>query len=195
MPNLYIISGPSGVGKGTIIKDVLPRVSFIKLAVSATTRSPRTGEVDGHHYYFLTDEQFSASVEAGEFLEWCQVFDNRYGTLRKEVDQIKASGYDALLEIDVQGAQKVKHAMPDAICIFIAPPSADVLKQRLIKRATEDEHVMNRRLKVAQHELAAQDEYDFVVVNDTQEHCVQEVLNILRRCSNQMESTKEKSHG
>ncbi len=195
MPNLYIISGPSGVGKGTIIREVIHRVDSIKLAVSATTRQPRAGEVNTQHYYFLSDAEFSRFVDSGEFVEWCQVFDNRYGTLRKEVDQIKASGYDALLEIDVQGAQKVKQAVPDAICIFIAPPSESVLKERLIKRATEDEHVMNRRLKVAQNELAAQEQYDFIVINDTQEHAVQEVIDILERCSTQIESTKENSHG
>jgi guanylate kinase len=163
--NLVIISGPSGVGKGTVISRLLQAYPHVKLAISATTRKPREGEVDGLHYFFLTEEQFDQEILNNGFLEWCQVHANRYGTLKSEVDAMLSKGNVVILEIDVQGAKKVKALCPQAKMIFILPPSIEVLKDRLLTRKTESESVIAKRLQVAQDELKSAPEYDHQLVN------------------------------
>ncbi len=165
-PRLFVVSGPAGVGKGTLVCKVRELRPDLGLTVSATTRSPRPGEVDGVSYHFLSDEEFTRRVEAGEFLEWAQVHDHRYGTLRSEVDRCLAAGKSVVLEIDVQGGSNVKRLYPDVVRVFIEPPSWDVLVERLRGRGTEDEASFKLRLEDARHELELAPTYDVRIVND-----------------------------
>lgn len=176
---LFVISGPSGTGKGTIISKVLQADQDICLSISCTTRPPRTGERDGVHYFFKTREEFEKMIGKGEFLEYAQVFGNYYGTPLFYVNEKRAAGMNVLLEIDVQGAMKVKEKMTDAVLIFIAPPSLEVLEHRLRLRNTETEEQIAKRSEGARRELAFKDRYDFVVVNDDLDTAVQDVLNII----------------
>jgi guanylate kinase len=166
MAKVFVITGPSGVGKGTLIERLLERVPELELSVSATTRPPRPGEVDGRDYHFLSPEEFDRRVEAGEFLEHASYSGNRYGTLRQEVERRLAEGRSVVLEIEVQGARQVRDAMPDAVLIFIAPPDPAALRERLEGRATDPPEAIEERLRTAEMELGAQDEFPHVVVND-----------------------------
>jgi guanylate kinase len=164
---LVVLAGPSGVGKGTVVRALRDRHPEVWLSVSATTRDPRPGEVDGQHYFFVTDDEFTSMVEAGELLEWATVFGgNRYGTPRGPVVERLEAGTPCILEIDLQGARQVRESMPEALQVFIAPPSFEVLVDRLVGRGTEDERERERRLATAKDELAAQGEFDHVIVND-----------------------------
>ena len=163
---LYVISGPSGVGKGTLVSLIVPRLPHCELAISATTRSPRPGETDGVSYYFLSEEQFDDLVSHEGFLEWATFNGHRYGTPRQKVLDRLAVGNDVLLEIDVQGAMQVKEAYPEAQLLFIAPPSFDELERRLRERGTESEEAIESRLQTASLELSQQMNYDAVFVND-----------------------------
>lgn len=165
-PRLFVISGPSGAGKGTLLARVRERHPSLGLAVSATTRKPRPGETDGTSYHFLDEEEFSCRVRANEFLEWATVHGHRYGTLKSDVDAMLASGTSVILEIDVQGALNVRRLMPDAILIFIEPPSLEELERRLRTRGTEDEAQIRLRLRNARSELELADMYDERIVND-----------------------------
>src|ERR1700736_2793787 len=147
MPKVFVITGPSGVGKGTLIRGLLPRVPELELSVSATTRKPRPGERDGIDYHFLAPEQFEAHVAAGDFLEHATYSGNRYGTLKGEVQRRLAAGRPVVLEIEVQGARQVREAMPDAVAVFIAPPSRDALRARLIGRGTDSTEQVDERLR------------------------------------------------
>jgi len=158
---ILVITGPSGVGKGTLIRGLLERVPGLELAVSATTRKPREGEVNGVDYHFLSEEDFDRRVAAGEFLEHAEYAGNRYGTLRSEVER-----GPVVLEIEVQGARQVREALPEAIQVFIAPPDVDALRQRLLGRGTDSPEGIQARLAQADEELRAQDEFQHVVVND-----------------------------
>ena len=144
-----MITGPSGVGKGTLIRGLLERVPELELSVSATTRPPRTGERDGVDYHFLTDEQFEAHAAAGDFVEHAVYSGNRYGTLRSELQRRLDAGVPVVLEIEVQGARQVREAMPDAVAVFIAPPSIDALRARLVGRGTDDRDQVDARLRTA----------------------------------------------
>ena len=164
---LLVISGPAGVGKGTINLSLISRNSDIRMSVSATTRQPRPGEIDGVHYFFKTEEEFQDMINKGAFLEYMRVFNTHYyGTPKSFVEQELAEGRSVILEIDVQGAMRVKAAYPDAVLIFIAPPSMSELKSRLIHRGTESSEAIDRRFETAYQEMKYIDRYDYVVVND-----------------------------
>lgn len=178
-PKLFVISGPSGAGKGTLVARVRGELPNLGLTVSATTRAPRAGEVDGVSYYFLSDEEFTRRVEAGEFLEWAQVHDHRYGTLCSEVNRNLATGHSLILEIDVQGALNVKKRFPDAVLVFIEPPSLDVLRERLIGRGSETPESLELRLADARREMELVDRYDVRLVNDDLDRATKELVSIL----------------
>jgi len=164
---LTVLAGPTAVGKGTVSADIRARYPQVWLSVSATTRSPRPGEIDGVHYHFLSVDEFERMAARGDLLEWAVVHGrNRYGTPRKPVEERLAAGEPALLEIDLQGARQVRASMPDARFVFLAPPSFDELVRRLVGRGTEDAEERERRLQTARTELAAESEFDHVIVND-----------------------------
>ena len=164
--NLIIISSPSGGGKGTIIKEVLDILPDVGYSVSLTTRSPRFGEEDGKHYHFVSELKFEEKVNSDGFLEYAQVHGNWYGTSRKQTENLTNAGKDVILEIDVQGAIQVMEKMPEAVSIFIMPPSYEVLKARLLSRATENIDALNLRLRNSHGEVAAYEQFKYVVVND-----------------------------
>jgi guanylate kinase len=166
LAKVFVITGPSGVGKGTLIRTLLQRVPELELAVSATTRRPRPGEAQGVDYHFLSDDEFERRVRAGDFIEHARYSGRRYGTLRAELDDRVAGGRPVVLEIEVQGARQVREAMPEAVQIFIAPPSAEALRTRLVGRGTDDSEQVEARLATARGELAAQGEFGHVVIND-----------------------------
>ncbi|GAC1521482.1 MAG: guanylate kinase [Thermoleophilaceae bacterium] len=161
--NVLVVTGPSGVGKGTLIRRLLERKPGFALSISATTRSPRRGEVAGRDYHFLTPEEFERRVARGDFLEHAHYSGNRYGTLRSELER-DAGGL--LLEIELEGARQVREALPEAVEVFIAPPSADALRERLEARGTDAPEQIERRLARAREELAARPEFEHVIVND-----------------------------
>jgi guanylate kinase len=177
----FVITGPSGVGKGTLIRGLMDRVGDLELSVSATTRPPRAGERDGVDYHFLSREEFDRLLAAGEFLEHADYAGNRYGTLRSELEDRLRAGHPVVLEIEVQGARQVREAMPEALRVFIAPPSLDALRARLLARATDDAEEVERRLLVAEGELAAQPEFGHVVVNDRLEEALERLTEIVTR--------------
>lgn len=162
-----VLAGPTAVGKGTVSAAVRARYPEIWLSVSATTRPPRPGEIDGVHYSFVTPERFDALVAAGDMLEWAVVHGrNRYGTPRRGVEEAVAAGHPVLLEIDLAGARQVRRTLPDARFVFLAPPDWDTLVERLVGRGTEDAEERERRLATAREELAAESEFDVTIVND-----------------------------
>jgi len=161
-----VITGPSGVGKGTLIRTLLERIPELELSVSATTRRPRPGEEDGVAYHFLDDAEFERRVRAGDFVEHARYSGRRYGTLRSELEGKLAGGHPVVLEIEVQGARQIREAMPEAVQIFIAPPSEDALRARLVGRGTDDPEQVEARLETAREELRAQGEFRHVVIND-----------------------------
>jgi len=182
---LLVVSGPSGVGKGTLVKALMDRNPKIKMSVSATTREPRPGEIEGVHYFFKTEEAFKAMVDRGEFLEYIHVFGSKYyGTPRSFVEQHLENGYDVILEIDVQGAMKVKQAFPDAVLMFITAPSMSEIKSRLIGRGTETMEQVEKRFATAFEEIKMIPQYDYVIVNDVVDVAVHHMEAILEaeRC-------------
>lgn len=189
--NLFVLSGPSGAGKGTLVARLLERVPSCWVSVSATTRAPRPGEVDGIHYFFMGRTAFSQLVAEGGFLEWAQVHDNCYGTLRSRVQEHIDAGDQVILEIDVQGAFQVREAMPNAHLVFIEPPSLEELERRLRGRGTETEEVIAKRMKTAQVELAQKMEYDVQVVNDDLERATEELVSYVTSFANDTRGTAE----
>src|SRR6476646_26403 len=181
MARVFVITGPSGVGKGTLIRGLMARQPQLELSVSATTRSPRAGERDGEHYHFLARDEFDRRVAAGEFGEHADYAGRSYGTLRSELDDRLAAGVPVVLEIEVEGARQVRAAMPEAVQVFIAPPSLEVLRARLEGRGTDDEAEVVRRLAVAERELAAQPEFRHVVVNDDLDDALARLSAIVAR--------------
>ena len=175
---LYVISGPSGTGKGTICAEILKEIGN-EFSVSMTTRSPRPGEVHGKEYYFVTKEEFEANIAAGGFLEYATVFDNYYGTPKEMVLNRLERGCNVILDIDVQGGLNVKKAMPEAVLIFILPPSLEVLRSRLEGRGTESREDVEKRLGQAVNEIKLIGEYDYYIVNDVLEESVQTIKSIM----------------
>jgi guanylate kinase len=176
---VFVITGPSGVGKGTLIRGVMERLPGLELSVSATTRAPRPGERDGVDYHFLARPEFDRRVSAGDFVEHADYAGRSYGTLRSELEQRVRAGAPVVLEIEVQGARQVRESVPDAVQVFIAPPSLDALRTRLIGRGTDDPEEVERRLRVAERELAAQPEFGHVVVNDRLEEALERLTAII----------------
>ena len=182
---LIVFSGPSGVGKGTILAQYMKGRDNICYSVSATTRAPRPGEVDGQHYFYLTREKFEEMIAADQMLEYAQYSGNYYGTPKQFVEDKLAAGVDVVLEIEVQGAAKVRQACPEALFVFVLPPSYAVLRSRLTGRGTEDAATVQKRLDAALGELRQAGTYDYVIVNDDLEQAVEELATVVRaaRCS------------
>lgn len=176
---MFVITGPSGVGKGTLIRGLLERIPGLELSVSATTREPRPGEQDGVEYHFMSAEEFDRRARAGEFLEHATYSGRRYGTLRSELEARLRSGVPVVLEIELQGARQIRGAMPEALPVFIAPPSGDALRARLVGRGTDDPDQIEQRLRTAERELEALPEFARVVVNDRLEQATDELAQIV----------------
>ena len=176
---LIVLSGPSGAGKGTICQELLHQMPNLRYSVSSTTRSPRPGEVDGVHYHFRPREEFEALLARDELLEWAEFCDNYYGTPRFAVEQALQQGRDVILEIEIQGALQIKKRFPQGVFTFIVPPSMDVLSERIHKRGTETEEVIQKRLAKAIQELEYVSEYDYVVINDEVPVAVDKLKSIL----------------
>lgn len=176
---LYVISGSSGVGKGTIINGFLKRNPEFTLSVSCTTRQPRPNEKDGINYFFLSKNEFQSCIDNDKFLEWAEFAGNRYGTKKKYIRQCLEEGKNVILEIDTKGALQVKEKMPDAILIFIAPPSFEVLKNRLRGRNTEDELTVQKRLEEVKLELERAKHFDYTVINDDLNRAITEIETII----------------
>lgn len=177
---VFVITGPSGVGKGTLISTLLQRVPGLELSVSATTREPRESEVDGRDYHFLSPDEFDRRVEREDFLEFATYSGNRYGTLRSEVRKRLDAGHSVVLEIEVQGASQVRAAMRESVQVFIAPPDPSVLRQRLESRGADSAEAIDARLKVAEVELAAQGDFDHLVTNADLERAAADLEGIVR---------------
>lgn len=177
---LVVVSGFAGTGKGTVMKELLKRYDSYALSISATTRNPRPGEVDGREYFFKTTEEFEQMIGENEFVEYACYVGNYYGTPKKYVQEQLAAGKDVILEIEIQGAFNIKSQFPDALLLFIAPPSADVLKERLVGRGTETEDVIEQRLARAVEEARGIENYDYLVVNDDLDECVETVHQVIQ---------------
>jgi guanylate kinase len=178
-PSVVVVSAPSGAGKSTVLERVLKRVKGLRFSVSHTTRAPRAGEIDGVHYHFVAREAFDALKDGGGLLEWARVHGELYGTGRAELEAARQQGLDLLLDLDVQGAAQVRIAIPDAVSIFLLPPSFEDLERRLRGRGADDEATIERRLARASEEVQLYRHYDYVVVNDELETCVAAVDTII----------------
>jgi guanylate kinase len=176
---LIVLSGPSGVGKGTVCKALRQCSPDLIYSVSATTRLPREGEVDGVNYFFKTREQFQQLIQDNQMLEWAEYVGNYYGTPRKFVEETLNAGKDIILEIEVQGALKVKQTFPDGVYLFLLPPSMDELESRIVGRGTESEEVIRSRMSVAMDEIRLMEHYDYAIVNDHVEHACSRIQSIL----------------
>ena len=177
---LIIITGPSGVGKGTVVKELLDRNKDIWLSISATTRNPRVGEKDGLNYYFISEERFKDMIDKKEFLEWAQFAGNYYGTPLSTVNEKIEKGFIVLLEIEVEGAKQIKEKFPEALSIFLLPPSKAELEKRIRNRGTEKEEAIDRRLSRANYEIASSNQFDFVLTNHDVDETVKEVFKIIK---------------
>lgn len=177
---LFVLSGSSGVGKGTVISGFLKQNPSYSLSISCTTRKMRPGEAEGVNYFYLTREEFDKSIQNGEFLEWAEFAQNLYGTKRAFVEKCLNNGKDLILELETIGALKVKEQMPDAVLIFIAPPSLEELEHRLRNRHTEDEETIQKRLSVVREEIERSKEYDYVIVNDEVDSAIAKLEQIIK---------------
>jgi guanylate kinase len=179
LKKLIIITGPSGVGKGTVVKELLDRNKDIWLSISATTRNPRVGEKDGLNYYFISEERFKDMIDKKEFLEWAQFAGNYYGTPLSTVNEKIEKGFIVLLEIEVEGAKQIKEKFPESLSIFLLPPSKEELEKRIRNRGTEKEEAIDRRLSRAKYEIASSNQFDFVLTNHDVDETVKEVFKII----------------
>ena len=186
--NLFIISGPSGAGKGTLVKAIEPLVPDIWVSVSVTTRAPRPGEVEGQHYFFIGGDEFDRLAETGGLLEWAEVHGNRYGTPRAAVEQKVAEGSQVVLEIDPQGAFQVKHLVAESILVFIMPPSWDELERRLVGRGSETEAQVETRMETARRELELVGDYDYVVLNEDVPRAAAELVALIDTHANRKDA-------
>ena len=177
---LIIITGPSGVGKGTVVKELLDRNKDIWLSISATTRNPRIGEKDGENYYFISEERFKDMMDKKEFIEWAQFAGNYYGTPLSTVHEKIAKGFIVLLEIEVEGAKQIKKKFPEALSIFLLPPSKEELEKRIRNRGTEKEEAINIRLSRAKYEIASSNKFDFVLTNHYVDETVKRIYKIIK---------------
>jgi guanylate kinase len=177
---VFVIVGPAGVGKGTLVRHLRERLPALSLSVSATTRPPRPAEVDGEHYHFLTRDEFARRVDAGDFVEHAEYAGNCYGTLKSELQSRLGAGQSVLLEIELQGARQLRETLPDAVTLFIAPPTRQALRARLMRRGTDSPEQIAARLEAAERELAAQPEFEHVVVNDHLEDAVRQLVGIVQ---------------
>ncbi|HVV57648.1 MAG TPA: guanylate kinase [Gaiellaceae bacterium] len=177
---VFVVTGPSGAGKGTLIQLVLPRFPELALAVSATTRARRPGEEDGVHYWFLDRDEFDRRVEAGEFLEWVDYVGNRYGTLNSEIDRLRGDGRAPLLELETDGALRVKRRVDGAVTVFVTAPLEE-LERRLEERATESSGVIEERVAMARQQLELSDRFDYVIRNDDRDRAADELADVVKR--------------
>ena len=177
---LVVVSGFSGAGKGTLMKELLKRYDNYALSISATTRTPREGETDGKEYFFVTKEQFEKMRDERKLVEYAQYVNNYYGTPKEYVEQKMAEGKDVILEIEIQGALKVKKRFPDALLLFVTPPSAEELRRRLVGRGTETLEVINARLARAAQEASGMEAYDYLLINDDLDRCVEEMHQLIQ---------------
>jgi guanylate kinase len=178
--NVFIVCAPSGAGKTSLVRELLARDTNVRLSVSYTTRAARPGEQDGRDYHFVTRQMFQAMLERAEFLESAEVHGNLYGTSQAWIEAYRSQGHDIVLEIDWQGAQQVRKLIPDAIGIFILPPSLDVLRQRIMDRRQDSSAVIERRLKAARGEIAHLEEFDYVIINNNFDDAVDDLASIVR---------------
>ena len=181
---LVVVSGFSGAGKGTLMKELLKRYDNYALSISATTRSPREGETDGKEYFFVSKERFQDMIAQGQLIEYAQYVNHYYGTPKEYVESQMAAGKDVILEIEIQGALKVKKRFPDTLLLFVTPPSAQELKRRLVGRGTETIEVINARLRRAAEEAAGMEAYDYLLINDEIETCVEEMHQLIQQQHN-----------
>ena len=180
MNSIIVISAPSGSGKTTVINHLLKKFVNLEFSVSATSRTPRQGENEGEHYYFLSPEEFRARVERGDFIEWEEVYQGcMYGTLASEVDRIAAAGKVALFDVDVAGAMKFKERYKNAFLIFVLPPTLEVLKERLERRKSETQYIVNERLRKAEHELSHATKFDYMLLNDELDEALCEIDHVV----------------
>ncbi|MDH5720328.1 MAG: guanylate kinase [Spirochaetia bacterium] len=179
----FILSAPSGAGKNTIINEILKRRNDILYSISTTSRIPRENEIDGSHYHFISKEEFKKKIAAGEFLEWALVLDNYYGTFKSEIDKIFSRKKHAILDLDIQGALKVKEENSEVVLIFVMPPNMNELKKRLQERRTDSEAEIEKRLKLAEKEMEARQKYDYILVNKNLNETVEELDSIISECA------------
>ena len=179
-PNLFVVAAPSGGGKSSLINALLKLDDGVRLSVSHTTRSPRPGEIDGEHYYFIDEDGFLELIGRQSFLEHAQVFDHRYGTGREAVERQLSAGYDVILDIDWQGARQIRQSFPACVTIFIVPPSIDTLRRRLTGRGQDSDEVIRRRMLDAKAEISHWDEFDFLIINDDFDNALEDLQSIIR---------------
>lgn len=188
---LIVVSGFAGAGKGTLMKRLIHDYDNYALSISMTTRKPRPGEENGREYFFVTKEEFEKKIEENGLIEYASYVDNYYGTPSDYVDKQLNQGTDVILEIEIQGALKVKESFPETVLIFVMPPSAEVLKNRLIGRGTETPEIIEKRLKRANQEAYGIENYDFIVINDELDRCVEELHDIIQATHHRPENNKE----